>query len=240
MINAEGLTFGFKGQPAIFENISFRLRQGEVLCVLGPNGAGKTTLLKIVAGILRPVSGRCIIENDDGRKVRLAWVPQTRHTPFDYSVLDFITFGLGGRNGYLAAPGSDDYIRAESVLVRLGAGYLRDKHVNQISGGELQLCAIAKALVSEPDVLILDEPESGLDLKFQYRIISLLHELATCEQKTIIMNTHFIRHARQVADLCLLLRRGYYACGQTDSMLDDYLLSLYFGVSIRTSTGPAF
>ena len=238
MITAEGLTFGFKGQRPVFENISFRLEQGKVLCVLGPNGAGKTTLLKIVAGILRPLSGRCIIEHYDKRKVRLAYVPQTRHIPFDYSILDFITFGLGGCKGYLTAPTHEDYARAEAILVRLGAGYLRDKHVNQVSGGEFQLCAIAKALVSEPDVLILDEPESSLDLKYQHRIICLLHELSVDEQKTIIMNTHFIHHASQVADTCLLLRPGHYACGPTDRMLNDTLLSYYFGVPIRTATGP--
>ncbi|HDK6654316.1 TPA: ATP-binding cassette domain-containing protein [Klebsiella variicola] len=83
MIIAENLTYGFKGQRPVFENISFRLGQGEVLCVLGPNGAGKTTLLKVVAGILRPLSGRCIIERFDHKKVCLSWVPQTRHIPSD-------------------------------------------------------------------------------------------------------------------------------------------------------------
>lgn len=178
MIIAENLTYGFKGQRPVFENISFRLGQGEVLCVLGPNGAGKTTLLKVVAGILRPLSGRCIIERPDHKKVCLSWVPQTRHIPFDYSITDFITFGLGGDKGYLRTPTPDDYARAETVLVRLGAGHLRDRYVNQISGGELQLCAIAKALAPDPDVLILDEPESSLDFAYQHRIISLLHELA--------------------------------------------------------------
>ncbi|MHA1066440.1 ABC transporter ATP-binding protein [Enterobacter ludwigii] len=215
----------------------FRLGQGEVLCVLGPNGAGKTTLLKVVDGILRPISGRCIIERPDHKKVCLAWVPQTRHIPFDYSIADFITFGLGGDKGYLRTPTPDDYARAEAVRVRLGAGHLRDKHVNQISGGELQLCAIAKALAPDPDVLILDEPESSLDFTYQHRIISLLHDLAKKEQKTIIMNTHFISHASQLADTCLLLRPGHYACGPTDCMLSDIQLSHYFGVPIRNATG---
>ncbi|ENJ4070326.1 ABC transporter ATP-binding protein [Enterobacter hormaechei] len=238
MIIAENLTYGFKGQRPVFENISFRLGQGEVLCVLGPNGAGKTTLLKVVAGILRPHSGGCTIERPDHKKVCLAWVPQTRHIPFNYSILDFITFGLGGDKGYLRTPTPDDYARAEAVLGRLGAGHLRGKHVNQISGGELQLCAIAKALVPDPDVFILDEPESSLDFTYQHRIISLLHELAKKEQKTIIMNTHFISHASQVADQCLLLRPGSYACGPADHMLSDMQLGHYFGLSIRTATGP--
>ncbi|ENY3730644.1 hypothetical protein A3N51_05760 [Enterobacter kobei] len=236
MIIAENLTYGFKGQRPVFENLSFRLGQGEVLCVLGPNGAGKTTLLKVIAGILRPLSGRCIIERPDHKKVCLAWVPQTRHIPFDYSIADFITFGLGGDKGYMRRPTPDDYARAEAVLVRLGAGHLRDKHVNQISGGELQLCAIAKALAPDPDVLILDEPEASLDFTYQHRIISLVRELTKTEQKTIIMNTHFISHASQVADQCLLLRPGCYACGPADNMLSDTQLSHYFGVSMRTTT----
>lgn len=236
MIKAKGLTFGYKGQKAVLENISFQVRRGEVLCVLGPNGAGKTTLLKIVAGIICPLSGSCTIEGINSKNLRLAYVPQKKQIPFNYSIVDFITFGLGGNRGHLKEPTAEDYARAENVLVRLGAGHLREKYINQVSGGELQLCTIAKALVSEPDVIILDEPESNLDFKYQNRILSLLHELSREEQKTIIMNTHFLNHASKVADTCLLIRPGHYVCGPTSLILNDDLLSQYFDVPIRANT----
>ncbi len=105
MIEVNNLTFAFKKSKTAFNNISFSIDEGEVLCVLGPNGVGKTTLLKTVTGLYQPVSGSCHIGRVGNRKARMAYVPQAKRVHFSYNVLDFISFGCPLRGGMLASPG---------------------------------------------------------------------------------------------------------------------------------------
>ncbi|HBJ6317522.1 TPA: ABC transporter ATP-binding protein [Salmonella enterica subsp. diarizonae serovar 50:r:z] len=233
MIEVNNLTFAFKGYKCTFENISFSLKKGTVLCVLGPNGVGKTTLLKTITGLYRPVSGSCRIGRAGNRKARLAYVPQARRIHFSYNVLDFVSFGCPLRGGILASPADRAIEKSAQMLSDLDISYLGAKDVSQISGGELQMCFIAKALVSEPDIMILDEPESGLDFNNQARIIRLLHQLSRDKKVTIILNTHFINHASSIADKCLLMSRKGYLFGDTRTVLQEKLLGEYFHVPVK-------
>lgn len=233
MIEVNNLTFAFKKSKTAFNNISFSIDEGEVLCVLGPNGVGKTTLLKTVTGLYQPVSGSCHIGRVGNRKAHMAYVPQAKRVHFSYNVLDFISFGCPLRGGMLASPGERDIEKAAQILSGLGASYLATKDVNQISGGELQMCYIAKALVSEPDILVLDEPESNLDFNNQSLIINWLHTLSREKNVTIILNTHFINHANNIADKCLLMGKDSYFFGTTQSVLQESLLADYFHVPVK-------
>ncbi|WP_193138608.1 ABC transporter ATP-binding protein [Klebsiella aerogenes] len=233
MINVEHLSFGYSRTKMIFRDISFCLEPGEVMCVLGPNGVGKTSLLKTVMGILSPLSGNCAIELVKGRKAKLAYVSQAKKVPFSYNVVDFVSFGCRTKKGFFSAPCKEDISKAESVLIQLGAARLAAKHVNQISGGELQLCYIAKALVSEPDILILDEPEANLDFRNQNIIVQLLKDLSEKQNMTIIMNTHYIDHAEALADKCLLMNKCSYVYGDKKDVFNENLLSDCFKVPIR-------
>ncbi|WP_131002173.1 ABC transporter ATP-binding protein [Klebsiella variicola] len=233
MIEVNNLTFAFKGRSPTFENISFSLPEGEILCILGPNGVGKTTLLKTITGLYQPLSGTCHIGGIDGRKARLAHVPQARHIQFSYSVLDFVSFGRPLCGGILPSPGSKDLEQSAQMLADLGVSYLESKNINQISGGELQMCYIARALVSEPDIVVLDEPESNLDFNNQARIIKLLQQLSREKNVTIILNTHFINHANSIADKCLLMKRKEYFFGNKEVVLQEERLCEYFNVPVK-------
>ena len=233
MIELNNLTFAFKGKVNTFEGVTLSLSKGEVLCVLGPNGVGKTTLLKTILGLYQPTNGYCHIEGIDGRRARLAYIPQAKRINFSYTVLDFVSFGRPLCGKLLASPEAKDIEKAQQVLSDLGISYLAQKDVNHISGGELQMCYIAKALVCEPDIVVLDEPESNLDFNNQARIINLLYELSKEKTVTIILNTHFINHANFIADKCLLMGRNGYFFGNTKNALQENLLEAYFHVCIK-------
>ncbi|WP_265557182.1 ABC transporter ATP-binding protein [Serratia grimesii] len=233
MITVEQLSFGFKGSRKVINNISFHLEKGDILCVMGPNGAGKTTLLKSLSGIYQPVSGACVIEDVDNRKARLAYVPQAKKLHFSYSVLDFVSFGCSQRKGFFSKPGKEDFDRSSEILNRLDVGRLRGKCINQISGGELQMCYFAKALVAEPDVIVLDEPESNLDFQNQAKVIDMLWELSRERKVTVIFNTHFINYAESISDKCLLMDKEHYIFGEKNALLQEEYLEEYFQVPVR-------
>ena len=233
MIEANNLTFAYKGNKNTFENISFSLSKGEVMCVLGPNGVGKTTLLKTITGLYQPVRGFCQIKGMGSSKAKLAYVPQAKRVHFSYSVLDFVSFGRPLQGGVCASPVPRDIEKSSKILGSLGISHLEMKDVNRISGGELQMCYIAKALVAEPDIVVLDEPESNLDFHNQARILNLLKRLANDEDVTVILNTHFINHANNIADRCLLMGREGHFFGDTHMVLQEERLAEYFHVPIK-------
>lgn len=233
MIEVNNLTFAFDNRKKLFENISFSLTKGETLCVLGPNGVGKTSLLKTLSGIYCPISGTCEIAMVGNRIARLAYVPQAKRIHFSYNVLDFISFGLISFNKMNPSVMRECDEKSKKILEILDASHLSKKDINQISGGELQLCYIAKALISDPDVLLLDEPESNLDFKNQNKIIKVLFKLSKEKNVTVILNTHFIAHAHHLADKCLLMSKEEYFFGEKESVLTENRLSSYFNVCVK-------
>ncbi|BEM44071.1 MULTISPECIES: ABC transporter ATP-binding protein [Serratia] len=233
MITVNQLTLGFKGREPLLDNVSFHLARGEILSVLGPNGAGKTTLLRHIAGLCRPLSGGCKIGLVDNRPARLAYVPQAKTPHFAYGVLDFVTFGCARQAGWFARPRRQDVARAQAVLHALEIAPLAQKNINQISGGELQMCYFAKALAADPDVMILDEPESNLDFYNQAKMIEMLWRLAKERQMTIVLNTHFLHYADRISDKCLLMNQRQCMFGDKNALLQEDILERYFQVPVR-------
>ncbi len=227
-MQVKNASFAYKNGEAVFEHVDLNLLKGEVLTILGANGVGKTTFIKCLAGLLKFTSGSVEMEQD----TRLSYVPQTKEIPLPYNVLDFVSFGRNGLNSYLSSPSQKDYQIAESVLKRLGIYYLFEKKMDQLSGGERQMCYIAKSLVSDPDILILDEVESNLDFKNQRKIMLLLQELAE-QGKTIILNTHYLNHAYKLSDKCLLMSKNDYKFGEKNDVLTIENLVSYFDVPIK-------
>lgn len=228
-LTAEEVAFRYSSAgPWIFRNFSFTLRPGEILAVLGPNGRGKTTLLKLLLQILRPLDGRIF------RSGRWGYVPQVSAPAFDYKVLDMVVMGRAGDIGIFSVPGAEDYLFAEEALSRLGIHDLARCGYSSLSGGQRQLVLIARALVSRPCGLILDEPASALDFKNQDVILSTLKQLSG-EGLAIVMTTHAPQHALHVADRVLVLEsdtRHIYG-SPTEIMTGEQLFRLY-GIKLKT------
>ena len=234
------------GQTSILRDINAKLDFGEILCVLGQNGAGKTTFLRCCLNLLRWNKGASYLQGKDVRTLpskelfsTIAYVPQAKNAAFSFSVMDMILFGLASKFSFYEAPKEEDEALAMEALRDLRIEHLAYKNCNQISGGELQMVLIARALVSKPKMLVLDEPESNLDLKNQVQILRLLEVLKKLKISAVI-NTHYIENALLLADRVLLLGRDLPALfgensglNEEGSVINEEVLQRYFGVEIK-------
>ena len=230
-------SFFYQKSIPIFSNINFSADAGEILAILGPNGAGKTTLLRCITGMLKWKGGESLL---DGRPIHtmnardlwsnMAYVPQAKSASSAYTAFETVLLGRSSRLNAFSAPKQADLEKAKEVMELLGIYHLADKKCTAISGGELQMVLIAKALASDPKVLILDEPESNLDFKNQLIVLDAMSRLAETGM-TCIFNTHYPAHALQRADKSLILSRGgEYVFGATPVVVTKENIRKAFGV----------
>lgn len=232
----------YEETQAVFRDLSLSVSSGEILAVLGPNGSGKTTLLKCMLNLLKLQEGACLLDGKDVRTLPVrdffgvvSYVPQTRSIPTSYTVLETVLLGLSGKTGVFRAPGEKDVRKAEETLRKLGIGALKDKRCNELSGGELQMVFIARALISEPKILILDEPESGLDFRNQLIVLETLTELKEGGM-ACVFNTHYPEHALGRADKALLLSGGRGIFGTAEEVVTEERIREAFGVEAYIGT----
>lgn len=222
-----------------FHHVNLSLRRGEVCAVLGPNGAGKTTFLRCLMGLLPWSEGETLLFGEPMRRKSereiwrlMAYVPQARSQQVAYTVEQMVLLGRAPRLGVFAKPGERDVRLARETMETLEIGHLRDRLCTRISGGELQMVLIARALCAEPSIMILDEPESNLDYKNQQNILRILKRLASESSISILFNTHYPEHALRLADQTLLIHRGQTTVGRSDALLNDENLSRLFSIPI--------
>ncbi len=200
-----------RSERQILKDICFELDEGQLLAILGPNGAGKTTLLRCVMGLLKWEKGVSRLEGRDIRRIpnrelwqTVAYVPQAKAAAAIYTTEEMILLGRSSRFGLLAQPKAEDMAVVRQVMERLHIEHLAGSKCSEVSGGELQMVLIAKALAAEPRVLVLDEPESNLDFRNQLLILDAISSL-TAEGMTCVFNTHYPAHALQRADRALFM-----------------------------------
>lgn len=145
-----------------------------------------------------------------------------------------VVFGRTGHNSYFAAPRKEDYRQADEVLERIGIGHLHDKCCNELSGGQLQLVFIARALINSPQLLILDEPEAHLDFRNQIRLLKLLKSFAAERNISCMINTHYPDHALRIADKCFLMGDQDYRVGAVREIMTEDHMEKYFSVRAQT------
>ncbi|CAM1379294.1 ABC transporter ATP-binding protein [Fretibacterium fastidiosum] len=230
--------FGYRRGSILLRDISFRIEPGEVLAVLGANGAGKTTMLRCMMGFLPWRDGGTFI---DGRELssfsprqiwrKMAYVPQARTAGFPYTAYEMTLLGRSAHLGAFKQPGPDDERIAMECMEETGILHLKDKPCNRMSGGELQMVLIARALTTQPSLLVMDEPESNLDFHNQLVILEVIRHLAHDLGKSVVLNTHFPDHAMRLADKALLLNRdGTNLYGPVNEVVTVENIRSAFGV----------
>jgi iron complex transport system ATP-binding protein len=235
------LSFNYNGFPAL-KDVELKMGLGEVLGIVGPNGSGKTTLLKCINRILKPKQNTVLIDGEDTSKIGLrelskmmSYVPQNSTNTFPFTVFDIV---LMGRRPYIQwSLGERDKEIVAEILNYLGIGQLAMRHFNELSGGEQQKVIIARALAQQPQLLLLDEPTSSLDIKHQLEILCILKGLAQSKHCSVIVAMHDLNLASRFSDRMLMLKQGcIFAVGTPESVLTEENIESVYGVKVHVTS----
>jgi len=210
-------------------DIDFAVRPGDFLGVVGPSGSGKSTLLKAMAGAVRPVAGRIVRP----RSTAIGYVPQveTVNWFFPVTVREAVLMArIGGRR--VPWSSKDDVRQADRVLERLGLGELSNRHIRELSGGQQQRVFVARALLRRPDLLLLDEPTSGVDVRTRHDVMHLIHELHH-EGIAIVLTTHDLNGIASHLPQVVCLNREVIAVGRPRQVITSDVLERTYGAAME-------
>lgn len=242
LIDVKNISFSYdeKGRDKVFEDISFSIDEGEVLCILGPNGTGKTTLLKCLNKLHNIDSGEVLIKGkninslsfSDISKV-IGYIPQGHVPTFPFSVLDVVLMGRAPYLNIMESPKEKDLKIAERSLKNLGISDMGDKEYTNLSSGERQLVFLARVLAQEPDVLLLDEPTSHLDFGNQIRLLEIVEQLSN-QGLSIIMSSHYPDHAFLSSNKVAILKQGSFIdFGTPDAVVTEKNLNRAYNIDVK-------
>jgi iron complex transport system ATP-binding protein len=241
MLKAEGVGFGYRADRVVLREVSLEVEAGRVLVLLGPNGSGKSTLLKVMLGVLKAGTGSVTWEGRALSEYRarelargVAYLPQSPGYEAGQSVGEVVR---AGRTPYLQAFGVEserDVAVVGETAELLGLGELMGRPMEELSGGQRQRAFLGRALAQEPRVLLLDEPNTFLDLQYQAQLWQLLRRLAREKGLGILAASHDLNLSAAFADELVLLEEGRVAArGTADEVLDAALLSRVYGIGME-------
>lgn len=238
-LDVRGVGFSYRSHE-VFRDLSFEVRPSEFVAILGPNGVGKTTLLRCLNALLRPTDGTVLVGGRDllamGRMEiarEMAYVAQ-RTEPVRLTAFDAVLLGRRPHMGLSLSP--HDIGMTDAIISRLGLSGLALRYIDELSGGELQKVAIARALVQEPQVLLLDEPTSSLDLRNQLELLGLVRSVVQEHGISALMTMHDLNLALRFADRFILMKDGsIHAAGGPEVVTADLVREVY-GVRVAVET----
>ncbi|HEX5036720.1 MAG TPA: ABC transporter ATP-binding protein [bacterium] len=225
----------------VLNDLAFDVRSGEILALLGPNASGKTTLLKNMAGLLHPSSGRVLMNGIDltdrphrERARAIAFVPQSEDTFLDFSAEQTVLMGRAPYVGTWGFESAEDRAKTREAMERTDTWILRERGLSELSGGERQRVILARALAQEAKLLLLDEPTSHLDVRYQKEILDLCASLNAERGLTVVMTLHDLNLAALYAHRLLLLKEGKVVrLGFPAETLTEETISEVFSVPMK-------
>ncbi|MCF4152186.1 ABC transporter ATP-binding protein [Dethiosulfovibrio sp. F2B] len=237
VLEVKGLDFDYGGEP-ILRNISFSASRGRIISLIGPNGSGKSTLLRCLCGLL-PVSNRGVrimgraLEEYSSRELSrlIAFLPQAQDKVPSMSVYELVGMGRSPyhRSGWFFS--EEDRQKMSWALEYMSLMEIADRSVEELSGGERQRAWIAMILAQDTSIVLLDEPVTYMDLKFQWELLAVLRDLRDSFGKTVVSVFHDINHALEISDFIYLLKDGrIHSAGRLEQVINERSIREVFGV----------
>lgn len=234
VLRVSNLGFHYNG-TLVLEQISFELKPGERLAVVGPNGAGKSTLFKVIAGVLKPSSGEVqIFGHVPDEHICIAYVPQRSQVDWNFpvNVADVVMMGRIHKVGLFRWPKTSDWETVHHALETVGMEGMVNNQINELSGGQQQRVFIARALAQEAELMLMDEPLTGLDLPAQEDIFIILDKLRQ-RGVTVLIALHDLKMAAERFDYCLLLNHRLLGFGSPEEVFEPENLMAAYGGAMR-------
>ena len=237
-IEVKNLSFSYADRQVLYD-ISFSVGKGEFLSILGPNGVGKSTLFRCTLGLLSNYTGQVLVDGKDARTFtvreaarHIAYIPQSSHPAFNYSVFDIVLMGTTSALSPFRTPSREDRDRCVHALEKVGIPHLAQRCFHRLSGGEQQLVMIARALVQNAPILMLDEPTANLDFGNQLLVLEQVRNLAK-EGYTVIQTTHHPEQSYMFSDRILAIQNGRVLIeGTPAEVLTKQTMQLLYGVEV--------
>jgi len=238
-VNIDGLKFAYNGREVLRE-LDLTIEEREFLGIVGPNGSGKTTLLKNIGGVLEPTGGGIYLDGKSigslsSKKIatKVAALQQENHVGFDFTVREVVEMGRFAHLNRFERHGADDHRAVDRALTVTDLEEFSDRYVNQLSGGEKQRVFLALAIAQEPDLLLLDEPTSSLDINYQIKIMETVRGLKE-EGITVIAAIHDLNLAAHYTDkVAMMSQGGIKVLGDPCRVLTRENISDTFGVEVE-------
>lgn len=240
-ITAQDLTVIYRNGHAALRDSSFTIPRGTITALVGVNGAGKSTLFKAIMGFVRVARGSISLLGMDVpqalRRNLVAYVPQAEEVDWSFPVLveDVVMMGRYGKMGFLRRPGKADHDAVEAALIRVNMLDFRHRQIGELSGGQRKRVFLARALAQDGRVILLDEPFTGVDVKTEERIITLLRELRD-EGRVMLVSTHNLGSVPEFCDRVILVKGTVLASGPTETTFTRENLERAFGGVLRHFT----
>jgi len=225
------LTVAYRERPVLWD-VDLEIPEGLLVAIAGPNGAGKTTLIKAILGLLRPLAGSISIFGRPAAEARrrIGYLPQRGSVDWDFptSVLDLVLMGSYGRLGWLRRPGRREHTEALAALERVGMTEFAQRQISRLSGGQQQRAFLARALMQQSDLYLMDEPFAAVDAATERAIVEVLKELRA-QGKTLLVVHHGLQQLREYFDWALLLNVRRIALGPVDEVLTQENIAQAYG-----------
>jgi ABC-type Mn2+/Zn2+ transport system ATPase subunit len=237
LVTFNGVTLGY-GRNVIQRNLSFSIEQGDYFGLVGPNGAGKTTIVRAILGALKPLEGEITFQTAGGGAPGIGYVPQrdSVNLILPYTVGEVVMMGRYRNLGLFRRPGAADRTAVDASLEHVGMTGARDHALKELSGGQRQRVLIARALVTGPDLLILDEPTNGMDLSSKSAILDLIARLHEEDRITIVMVSHLLDDVANTVRRIAIVDRDILLVGTTGDVLTPENLTKIYRRDVRVGT----